>query len=494
MKFFPVFIHLEQRRVLVAGGGEQAVQKVRLLLKTGARIVVAAPAPVPELEELAQRALLRLVRRAFEPADLADAVLVYAATGDAALDRAVAHNARARNIPVNVVDRPGECTFYTPALIDRDPVVIAIGTEGTAPVLARRLKTRIETMLPAGLGRLARYAHTLRATVGQRLGGAKARAFWESFFNGAIAEEVLHGRLREADRAAERLLRETAAAAPAGRVALVGAGPGDPELLTLKAVRKLQEAEVIVYDRLVAPAVLEYARRDALRIYAGKAPGRHAMTQARINRVLVRHAAAGRKVVRLKGGDPLVFARAAEEIEALRRAGIAWEIVPGITAATGCAAAIGLPLTTRNSNRSLTLLTGAAANGEAPDLARLARSGEAFAIYMGLANAAAIERQLLEAGLAPETPLVVVENGTLATQKTVYAELGRLQESLIDHAITGPAILFIGIPAPPSAAAPHVAAIAAARSRTASVPATAAVAGVRQRPWQPGAAAPRARG
>ncbi|MGD9510922.1 MAG: SAM-dependent methyltransferase, partial [Geminicoccaceae bacterium] len=322
MRFFPVFMDLNDQTVLVVGGGEQAAQKLRLLTRTGARLRVLASEVCDEVASLAARRRIALERRSLQARDLANARLVYVALDDGAEAAMAAAMARAAGVPVNAVDRQELCDFITPAIVDRDPVVVAIGTEGTAPVLARQIKSRLEAMLPAGLGELSRWAVRLRQHAADAIAhGRTRRRFWEGFFEGPIARAYLAGNFATAHDLAER---ELAGAVPvSGRVSLVGAGPGDPDLLTVKAVRALQEADVIVTDRLVGPEILDRARRDARRILVGKTPGHPSPTQAEINAILVREATAGHYVVRLKGGDPMVFGRAGEALAALHAAGIA---------------------------------------------------------------------------------------------------------------------------------------------------------------------------
>lgn len=447
MRFFPIFLDLERQRVLVVGGGEQAAQKLRLLLKTGADLRVFAEAACPEIEELARAGRLVLERRAPAAADFAGARLAYVALEDDAGAVAAVALARAAGVPVNAVDRQELCDFLTPAIVDRDPLVVAIGTEGAAPVLARQLKARLEAMLPDRLGELARWAARLRGRVATGIARAAARRrFWEGFFAGPAALAFLAGRRAEAARLAEGAIAEAAGERPAvGFVTLVGAGPGDPDLLTLKAVQALQEADVIVADRLVPPGILERARRDAERILVGKTPGRPSPDQAEINAILRREALRGRRVVRLKGGDPFVFGRGGEELAALGAAGVPVAVVPGVTAATGCAAAVGLALTERGERRSLTLLTGRASDGPAEhDWAALARAGQTLAIYMGVGAAGHLQARLEAAGLPAATPVTVVENGTLPSQRLLTGRLGELADLVGRERIEGPAVIFVG--------------------------------------------------
>lgn len=446
MRYFPLFTDLAEAQVLVVGGGEAAAQKVRLLRKTSARITVMAESLNEELRGLAHAGVLRHLPRLPQPADLDGQSLVYAATGDRRLEAELFVAARARGIPINVVDAPALSTFLTPAMVDRDPVVVAIGTEGAAPVLAREIKARLESWLPANFGALANKAASLRRRVAAGVGEPQARRhLWERLFKGAFRRAVLMGIDGEAERIFARELK--AAATPSvGRVVLIGCGPGDPDLLTLKALQRLQEADVLVVDRLVNPQILDYARRDARRIFVGKAPGGPATSQAEINRILVAEAVAGRLVARLKGGDPLVFGRAGEELAACAAAHLAVEIVPGITAAHACAARIGLPLSLRERRRQFTLLTASSAEG-VPDLdwRALAAPDAAFAIYMGVANAPLVRERLLAAGARAETRVVIVENGTKPEERAVATTLRDLTDAIDQRAIAGPAIIFVGL-------------------------------------------------
>jgi len=446
MRYFPVFADLDNANVLVVGGGEQAAQKARLLLKTAARVKLVSDAATDELRQLGKQGAIAIVARRFEPADAEDARFIFAATGDRGLDRMVADAARARGLPVNVVDAPELSTFIMPAIVDRAPVTVAIGTEGAAPVLAREIKTTIEALLPANLGALASRAQSLRKLVAKAIPDAPARRrLWERLLQGPFRRAVLSGEAAEADRILGAEL-EGAATPAGGRVALVGCGPGDPDLLTLKALQRLQEADVLVVDRLVNPQVLDYARRDAERIFVGKVPGGPSTSQAEINRILVREARAGKVVARLKGGDPLIFGRAAEEMAALQRAGIPVEVVPGVTAAHACAARIGLPMTLRERVRQFSVVTGATADADLGlDWHALIAKGAAFAIYMGVGNAPVIRRNLLAAGADPETPVVVVENGTREAERAVATSLLDLTDCVAQLELAHPAVIFVGL-------------------------------------------------
>ncbi len=333
-----------------------------------------------------------------------------------------------------------------PGIIDRDPVLVAIGSSGAAPALVRRLREQIEALLPSRLGRLARFARRFRTAVaGTHPDSGRRRWFWETFFDGPVARLVLDGREHQATNAMLRLVNGGTAPSSEGSVALVGVGPGDPDLLTLRALRAMQDADVVVYDRLIGDQILDYVRRDAERIYVGKARGNHAMSQEEINTTLVAQAASGRRVVRLKGGDPFVFGRGGEEMTHLQTAGVAVEIIPGITAATGCAAAAGLPLTHRDYASGVTFVTGHMRDGTAePDWAGLAATRHTLVIYMGVATAGIIGERLVAHGMRPTTPVAVIENGTRPEQIVAHGTLANLGATVAGHGIVGPALIVIG--------------------------------------------------
>lgn len=418
LSVFPAFHKVAGQRVLVAGGGGEALAKVRLLAETEARIHIVADEPEEVLRSFAAAAGAVLERRSLLAADLDGAVLAFAATGDEAADRRVAAAARAAGVPVNVVDRPELCDFYVPAIVNRAPVAVAISSAGTGPVLARHIRARIEAMLPRETGALARLAESFRATVARVLPPGEARLrFWGRFFGGAVADRVYAGRAEEARTEAARLLNGHGEE-PAGFVWLVGAGPGAEDLLTLRAQRLLQEADVIVHDRLVPDTVVAMGRRDARRISVGKAKGAHSASQDEINALLVHLGRQGLRVVRLKAGDPLVFGRAGEEIAALREAGIGHAVVPGVTAAVAAAASLALPLTLRGVASSLVFATGHDRDGETlPGWAGLALSGATVAVYMGRSVAGRVAGALVAAGYDAATPVAVVFNASRADER-----------------------------------------------------------------------------
>ena len=448
MRYFPIFVDLDGRDVLIAGGGEKALQKLRLVAKTTARIRVVAQDISEDVAAFSREPALVLERRRFEAADVAGAAMVFAAGDDPAADAEVAAAARAQGVPVNVVDAPRESTFIMPAIVDRDPVVVAIGTGGAAPILAREIKSKIEAWLPARFGRVASRAMAMRARIQEAITDPVARRYaWERLLQGVWRSAVLAGDDRGADQELERQLQAARSGTQsAGSVALIGCGPGEPDLLTLKAQQRLQEADVLVVDRLVNPAILEYARRDAVRIDAGKEPDGPSTPQDEINRILVREALKGQRVARLKGGDAFIFGRAAEEMAAVRAAGIPVEVVPGVTAAHACAASVGLPLTLRQKVRQFAVVTGASADGAFDlDWEALAKPGQAFAIYMGVRSAAHFRDKLLAAGAAIKMPVVIVENGSLPDERAVAAELGTLDRAIAERKVKGPAIIFVGL-------------------------------------------------
>jgi len=441
---FPAFHRVTGKRVVVVGGGDEAAAKIRLLSETEAQIVVFAPA----LNREAGAALIAANGdwRGKAPvlADIAGAALVFIATGSEEEDRAVHALARSAGVPVNVVDRPELCDFYTPAIVNRAPVAVAVCSEGVAPVLSRHIRARIEALLAPAVGDLAGLAEKVRVRVAARFGhGAERRRFWARFFTGAVADRTYAGDLAGAEAEAFRQLE--IAPERAGHVSLVGAGPGAEDLLTLRAQRALQEADVIIYDRLVPEAIVAQGRRDARRIDVGKARGHHPVTQDEINRILVREARAGHRVVRLKSGDPLIFGRAGEEMETLRAAGISFDVVPGVTAAFAAAAENRIPLTLRDASSALVFATGHDADGETlPGWAGLALSGTTVAVYMGRAVAAAVATRLVEAGLAPSTPVAVIENASRRDARTFAGRLDELARIAGGTDAAAPVLIIVG--------------------------------------------------
>jgi uroporphyrin-III C-methyltransferase / precorrin-2 dehydrogenase / sirohydrochlorin ferrochelatase len=447
MNYFPAFFDLKERPVLLVGGGEAAARRLRLLQKAGARVTIVAPRVGAEIAAAIGEGTVAAVRRGFVSGDINGHSIVFAATGLPAVDERVAEAARTAGVPVNVADHAGLSSFIVPAIVERDPVVIGISTGGAAPVLASRLREAIERLLPSRLGRLAEFADSFRTAVKATVPNAAARLrFWERLFDGPVADQVLAGHDHGAREKMLTLVNGRAAAEPPrGGVAIVGAGPGDPDLLTLRALRLIQRADVVIYDKLVGPGVLDLARRDAERIYVGKSKGDHSKSQDEINALIAGQAQAGKRVVRLKGGDPFIFGRGGEELDHLRQRGISTEVVPGITAALGCAAAAGIPLTHRDHAQAVTFATGQGKDGEPElDWATLARLKQTLVIYMGVGAAGRIAARLIEHGLDPATPVAVIENGTLPTQKALYGRLSGLNWLVRQSDITGPALIAIG--------------------------------------------------
>jgi len=447
MDYLPLFADLKGRPCLLVGGGEVAARKAALLERAGARLTVVAPELCPALAERVRSGAVAHRARPFQEGDLADAALVVAATDDPRVNAAVSRAARARGLWVNVVDDPAASTFVMPAIIDRSPIVVAVSSGGRAPVLARLLRARLEAWIPAGYGRLARLAGRFRQAVQARLPTLAARRrFWESVFEGPIAERVLAGDEDGAEAAMARLLEERAEAPESpGEVYLVGAGPGDPDLLTFRALRLMQKADVVLYDRLVAPAILDRVRRDAERIYVGKRRAHHTLRQEEINDLLIRLARQGKRVLRLKGGDPFLFGRGGEEIERLMAAGIPFQVVPGITAASGCAAYAGIPLTHRDYAQAVAFVTGHTQDGAVDlDWPALARPQQTVVFYMGLTNAETIARQLIAHGRDPQTPVALVSQGTTPRQTVHTTALAHLPRLVQDADVRPPTLIIVG--------------------------------------------------
>jgi len=447
MNYFPVFFDLTALKVLVVGGGEVALRKVVLLERSGASITLVAPEVLPELQDRAAAGRIDLEVREFVPDDLDGSRLVIVATSRRAVNRWIASLSEARGIPVNVVDDREASRFIVPAIIDRDPVVVAISTAGTSPVLARRLRERLEAMIPRMTGELALWLRALRHTARRRLRDTdERRRFFETIVDGPAARRFIDGDARGAQSIAQQLLARTSAAPRApGEVTLVGAGPGDPELLTLKALRALQDADVILHDRLVPEGLLDMARRDAARICVGKAAGSIGSTQEEINALLIEHALQGKRVVRLKGGDPFIFGRGGEELEALSKARISFSVIPGVTAAAGCAAYAGIPLTHRDYAHSVTFVTAHAdQDGREPDWRALAKPGITAVFYMGLARVEHIAAQLVAHGAAATLPAAIIAQGTLQDQRVMTGTLATIADVTVASNVQSPALLVVG--------------------------------------------------
>lgn len=446
MDYFPIFLDLKQRRCLLVGGGDVATRKGRLLSKAGAVLRVVAPDISAELRELVAQHHGEIFEREYQASDLNDCVIAIAATDIEPLNEKISQDAKVRNIPVNVVDSPALCTYITPAIIDRSPLVIAISSGGESPVLARLIRAKLETLIPTGYGRLAKIASNWRDRVKARFNdGDSRRRFWEKILQGPAAELALNGQEAAAEKIiATEIIKEDESITQ-GEVYLVGGGPGDPELLTLRALRLMQQADVVLYDRLVSDGVMELVRRDAERIYVGKRRSEHAMEQENINQLLVDLAKQGKRVLRLKGGDPFIFGRGGEEIELLAQNNIPFQVVPGITAASGCAAYAGIPLTHRDYAQSVRFVTGHlkddSTNLQWPELANPTQT---LVFYMGLVGLKEICESLITHGRAATTPVALIEKGTTQEQRVLIADLSSIAAVVATQDVHAPTLFIVG--------------------------------------------------
>lgn len=446
MQFLPIFLSVRGQPCLVVGGGDVATRKVELLLKAQAKVTVISPALGMALKMLHEVGKFTHVAESFRAEQVGGQRVIIAATDDEVVNRAVAMAAQASNIPVNVVDRPELCTFIMPAIIDRSPVIVAVSSGGASPVLARLLRARLESLVPAAYGRLATLVSGFREKVKARFAsGADRRVFWERVLQGAVAEMAYAGRDEEARAALEKQLVSTQAGIAQGEVYLVGAGPGDPDLLTFRALRLMQQADVVVYDRLVSKQVLELVRRDAEKLYAGKERDNHAIPQEDINQLLVRLAKEGKRVLRLKGGDPFIFGRGGEEIATLAAEGIPFQVVPGITAAAGCAAYSGIPLTHRDYSQAVVFVTGHLQDGSVNlNWKALAQPNQTVVFYMGLHGVPAICAGLTSHGMPSTTPVALIQQGTTPNQRVFVSSLEELPELVKKEKIKAPTLIIVG--------------------------------------------------
>ncbi|ELY4816694.1 uroporphyrinogen-III C-methyltransferase [Cronobacter malonaticus] len=442
MDHLPIFCQLRHRACLLVGGGDVAERKARLLLEAGAALTVNALAFAPQFEAWAKQGMLRLVQGEFNASLLDDCWLAIAATDDDAVNNQVSEAAEARRIFCNVVDAPKQASFIMPSIIDRSPLMVAVSSGGTSPVLARLLREKLEALLPQHLGKVAGYAGQLRRRVKQTFASmSERRRFWEKFFvNDRLAQSLANDDEQAVNRITETLLSEPLD--DRGEVVLVGAGPGDPGLLTLKGLQQIQQADIVVYDRLVSDEIMNLVRRDADRVFVGKRAGYHCVPQEEINQILLREAQRGKRVVRLKGGDPFIFGRGGEELETLCDAGIPFSVVPGITAASGCSAYAGLPLTHRDYAQSVRLITGHLKNGGEFDWHNLAAEKQTLVFYMGLNQATAIQEKLIEHGMDPQMPVALVENGTSVKQRVVAGVLSEL--GALAQRVESPSLITVG--------------------------------------------------
>ena len=445
MDIFPISLKLQQQPCLIVGGGHIAYRKAVLLHKAGAVIHVIAPDIDANLLQLVEESQGQYIQ-ALYPAQiqLNDYRLVIAATDDYAVNTQVFEDCEALKILVNSVDDPPHCRFMVPAIVDRSPLVISVASNGTSPVLSRQIRTQLETSIPHGMGKLAEFSGKWRAAVKAKISNPdERRVFWEDLYASPLKEQVFHDNLTEADRLIEQALLKWKT--PKGEVYLVGAGPGDPELLTLKALRLMQQADVVIYDRLVSPTIMELCRRDATKIYVGKARSNHAVPQEGINALLVEYASKGQRVCRLKGGDPFIFGRGGEEIQELFAAGVPFQVVPGITAASGCSAYAGIPLTHRDYAQSVRFLTGHLKEGS-PELPwdELVYQNQTLVLYMGLVGLEKICEKLIEHGQRPDMPVALISKGTTPEQKVLVGTLADIASKVEENHIQAPTLTIIG--------------------------------------------------
>jgi uroporphyrin-III C-methyltransferase/precorrin-2 dehydrogenase/sirohydrochlorin ferrochelatase len=447
MDYLPIFLDLRGRKGLLVGGGETAARKAALMLNAGAWVHVVSPTPLADaFRELAGGDRLVHIECAFQESHLDGADVVFAASDEDALNQAVHDASRARHVPVNVVDKPAVCSFIMPSIIDRSPVVVAVSSGGEAPVLSRLLRARLETLIPAAYGRLAALAGRFKKAVrGKFETTEQRRKFWERALLSPVSEMVFSGREQEAEASLQAMLDATGTAPDSGEVYLVGAGPGNPDLLTFRALRLMQQADVVVYDRLVSPPILDMCRRDADRFYVGKERDNHAVPQDEINMVLVRLAKEGKRVLRLKGGDPFIFGRGGEEIETLREHGVPFQVVPAVTAAAGVASYAGIPLTHRDHAQALILVTGHLKDGSMDlDWDMLCRPRQTIVIYMGLKGLVTLCDEMKKHGMPGDTPMAIVQQGTTLNQKTVVGTIDTLPALVAKAELKPPTLIIVG--------------------------------------------------
>ena len=445
MNYLPIFIDITQKPCLVVGGGDIAYRKINLLLKANAQVICVAQACCEGITQLAKNNKITVIEKAFESSDIKSQMLIVSATNDRALNAQVSDLAKDANIPVNVVDSPDLCTFIMPSIVDRSPIVIAISSAGKAPVLARLIRAKLESTIPNAYGRLAELAGSFREQVKAKFNNIEDRRyFWEKAFSGVVAEKVFSGKVDEAKLDLQTQLDESSDS-EMGEVYLVGGGPGDPDLLTFKALRLMQQADVILYDRLVSDEVMELVRRDAELIYVGKERDNHSVPQDGINQLLVDLAKQGRRVCRLKGGDPFIFGRGGEEIETLAENGVPFQVVPGITAASGCSTYSGIPLTHRDYSQSCRFVTGHLKDGSMNlPWSELAVEQQTIVFYMALKGAAHLSEQLQTHGMRGDMPVALVEKGTTPEHKVHTTTLTKLPDLVANETIHAPTLIIVG--------------------------------------------------
>ena len=446
MEHLPIFINLKQKPVLVVGGGDIALRKINLLIKAQASVNCLSPLFCDGIASLSADKSVNLIQKSFEPDDIKNYSIIIASTDDSLVNSSISELAKKANIPVNVVDSPELSSFIMPSIVDRSPVIIAVSSAGKAPVLARIIRAKLETVIPSAYGLLAEIAGEYRQKVKNRFSNIKdRRAFWESAFSGVIAEKVFSGRINEARGDIEEQL-ENSVEIDLGEVYLVGGGPGDPDLLTFKALRLIQQADVVLYDRLVSKGVMELVRRDSELIYVGKKGGSDESTrQEDINEQLVKLAKSGKRVCRLKGGDPFIFGRGGEEIESLSEHGIPFQVVPGITAASGCSSYAGIPLTHRDYSQSCRFVTAHLKNGTTNlPWEEFIIDQQTIVFYMALSGANYICQKLMEHGMDKNMPIAIIEKGTMPEQKVYISSLTKLPDLLAKENIHAPTLMIVG--------------------------------------------------
>ena len=449
MDHLPIFLNVNGKRTLIVGNGVSAARKADLLLRAGSDLTIVAPELGEELSQLADSYSFTHQQTELSAADLDGCMVAFGCSGDDAVNQRLREFAGAVGIPVNVSDKTDDCDFIMPAVVDRTPLLIAISSGGTSPLLVRMLKARFETTIPAAYGRLAEFAGQYRDRIKALIPNiVRRRRFWEAMVSGPVAEHIFSSQLEQAESLMEARLEEAAESGdkpPTGEVYLVGTGPGDPDLLTFRALRLMQQADVVLYDRLIGDGILNLVRRDAKRIYVGKLKNNHTVPQEDIGRMLIELAQQGKRVLRLKGGDPFVFGRGGEEIEALSENGIAFQVVPGVTSANGCAAYAGIPLTHRDHAQSCIFVTGHEKNGELNlNWKTLIQPRQTVVLYMGLSSLGAITHGFLSHGAAPATPAAVIENGTRAGQRVITGTLESLLEKTTQAGVRSPALIIVG--------------------------------------------------
>ena len=449
MDHLPIFLNVKGRRTLVVGSGVTAARKSDLLLRAGSDVTIVAPEIGDELKQLSETYHFNHKAGALCAEDLDGCVVVFGCSADDSVNQHLCELAAAAGIMVNVADSTESCDFTMPAVVDRTPLLIAISTGGSSPLLTRMLKARFETTIPAAYGRLAEFAGSYRDKIKEMVPNlTRRRRFWESMLSGPVAEHLFSSQLEEADLLMENLLEEASKKGdepPLGEVYLVGTGPGDPDLLTFKALRLMQQADVVLYDRLIGDGILNLVRRDAERIYVGKLPDNHSVPQEEIGKMLIRLAREGKRVLRLKGGDPFVFGRGGEEIEALSENGVAFQVIPGVTAAVGCASYAGIPLTHRDHAQACVFVTGHEKDGKLNlNWDSLIQPRQTVVVYMGLSSMPAITGGFMANGADPATPAAVIEKGTRAGQRVITGTLQSLSAKTAEAEIKSPALIIIG--------------------------------------------------